>query len=348
MAMQLQLFAPEAESKTCLGARQRALSEGASSGRARAESSELDPDCADYRFVVRRTFLDLEVSSNSSRAAADCSSTVAGSSESADLEGTPRAATPCWSDNEEDEGAACEAKTDSSPTRGPTEESRVNYAKPPVFVPCYMVPIPVLSGSGPPAPASAGWTVPPPPPPPAQAQATGVEEQAASTPAAPAAPLPTTLLLKHLWSSCTTQELAEFLDSLGFIGCYDFLYVPANLRESRAFGFAFVNMVSHLAALVLKERFDGYLAKEGADALAVQWCDAHQGLAAQIERYRESPIMHEDVPDRFKPMLFQGGRRQPFPPPTRPIQFPSNAGGRAPRPRASRNHGLRNGRAERR
>lgn len=329
--MQLRLLAPEADSKAC--SRRRALSEGASSGRQRADSTEFEGE-VDYRLVVRRTFLDLEVSSTSSRPA-DASSTVAGSSE-ADSE--RRASTPCWSDNE-DEDEHTPQQEEAAPEQGAAQLTP-GYSAQRLLVPCYMVPVPLVPNAGGSFQRSqAQWSAapppPPPPPPPAAVASAGAASRAQQPVASPGAQ-PTTLLLKRLWASCTTQDLAELLDRLGFVGCYDFLYVPANLRESKAFGFAFVNMVSHLAALVLKEHFDGFVVEEGREPLAVQWCDAHQGLAAQIERYRESPIMHEDVLDRFKPMLFQNGRRQPFPPPTRPVQFPSNAGGRTPRPRAGR------------
>ena len=34
----------------------------------------------------------------------------------------------------------------------------------------------------------------------------------------------------------------------------------------------------------------------------MNWSHPYQGLDAHIERYRNSPVMHEDVPDEYKPM----------------------------------------------
>merc|ERR1712080_58537 len=49
--------------------------------------------------------------------------------------------------------------------------------------------------------------------------------------------------------------------------------------------------------------------------LSVSWSTPLQGLAANIERYRNSPVMHQDVPDHFKPLLFKCGQPVRFPRP---------------------------------
>jgi hypothetical protein len=55
---------------------------------------------------------------------------------------------------------------------------------------------------------------------------------------------------------------------------------------------------------------------------AVTWSDAMQGLDEHVERYRDCPVMHESIPDEFKPLLFKDGVRVPFPKPTKKIQAP--------------------------
>ena len=62
---------------------------------------------------------------------------------------------------------------------------------------------------------------------------------------------------------------------------------------------------------------------------SVRWGHPLQGLPAHIERFRNSPVMHESVPERCKPALFSGGRWVPFPPPTAAIRAPEVA----PQPR---------------
>jgi len=44
-----------------------------------------------------------------------------------------------------------------------------------------------------------------------------------------------------------------------------------------------------------------------------------QGLRANIERFRNNPVMSDAVPDMFKPALYVGKREVPFPGPTRAL-----------------------------
>jgi len=50
----------------------------------------------------------------------------------------------------------------------------------------------------------------------------------------------------------------------------------------------------------------------------------HQGLPAHIDRYRNSPVMHESVEDEYKPAVFSPGTgdRAVFPPPTKKLRVP--------------------------
>eukprot|EP00445_Apocalathium_hangoei_P075184 CAMPEP_0204149182 /NCGR_PEP_ID=MMETSP0361-20130328/24186_1 /ASSEMBLY_ACC=CAM_ASM_000343 /TAXON_ID=268821 /ORGANISM="Scrippsiella Hangoei, Strain SHTV-5" /LENGTH=153 /DNA_ID=CAMNT_0051103645 /DNA_START=13 /DNA_END=470 /DNA_ORIENTATION=- len=54
----------------------------------------------------------------------------------------------------------------------------------------------------------------------------------------------------------------------------------------------------------------------------VTWSDKLQGLPQHIERYRNSPLMHPNVPDEFKPVVYQEGLRVNFPPPTKALRPP--------------------------
>merc|ERR1712187_414069 len=52
----------------------------------------------------------------------------------------------------------------------------------------------------------------------------------------------------------------------------------------------------------------------------VRWSSPVQGLKANVERYRNSPVMHHAVPDSYKPVLFTNGFRVQFPLPKKPIK----------------------------
>lgn len=48
-----------------------------------------------------------------------------------------------------------------------------------------------------------------------------------------------------------------------------------------------------------------------------------------MERYQNSPVMHPDVPDEWKPALFVQGVRVDFPAPTKKVKAPKVRGKKA-------------------
>jgi len=119
--------------------------------------------------------------------------------------------------------------------------------------------------------------------------------------------------------------VCEFMDGEGFEGRYDFVYLPTDFRSWLAFGYAFVNMVTPEDANDIMRRLEGFDAwkhdGEGKRCNVV-WSDPYQGLDANIERYRNSPVMNESVSEQYKPMLFSGGRAVAFPAPTKKLRQP--------------------------
>lgn len=134
----------------------------------------------------------------------------------------------------------------------------------------------------------------------------------------------TTLMVKNVPGSCTQANFLGLLDEHGLAGLYDFVYMPMDFRTSKGFGYVFVNMISEKAAYLTTSKLSGFvgLQEDGYLPLEVVWSEQHQGLAVHVERFRNSPVMHPDIPDQFKPMIFRGGVRQPFPPPTKKLVEP--------------------------
>ncbi|CAE7621292.1 ML3, partial [Symbiodinium sp. CCMP2456] len=63
---------------------------------------------------------------------------------------------------------------------------------------------------------------------------------------APAGPDPqgrTTVMLRNLPNNYTRDMLLELIDSMGFRGQYDFLYLPIDFQTHACLGYAFVNLV---------------------------------------------------------------------------------------------------------
>lgn len=136
----------------------------------------------------------------------------------------------------------------------------------------------------------------------------------------------TTIMLKNLPNDYTRDMFLKLLDSEGFSGSYDFLYLPVDFRRWAGFGYAFVNAVTHADAKRMKQHFEGFQTWKlgSAKVCEVRWGEPLQGLDMHIERYRNCPVMHELVQDEFKPVVFHRGQRVAFPAPTKRIRPPMN------------------------
>jgi len=134
----------------------------------------------------------------------------------------------------------------------------------------------------------------------------------------------TTLLLENIPVSYTRHLLLDTLNAEGFMACYDFVYLPMDLLTMTCSGYAFVNFRTHEDARLALQHFNGFARwrVEGGEACGASWSSFCQGLDAHIERYRNSPVMHEKVPDICKPMLFGLGAPAPFPAPTKRVRVP--------------------------
>jgi len=134
----------------------------------------------------------------------------------------------------------------------------------------------------------------------------------------------TTVMLRNLPNNYTRATLMELMEKEGFGSAYNFLYLPIDFKTQAALGYAFVNLVHPCVAEQFWRVFDGFSrwSVPSRKLCLVSWCEPHQGLETQIERYRNSPVMHDSVPDVYKPVLLQGGVRVCFPPPTKAMRAP--------------------------
>jgi len=146
---------------------------------------------------------------------------------------------------------------------------------------------------------------------------------------APCNELRTTIVIKGLPEGCTREALCLWLDSAGFAGLYDFLYIPAHFRAWTLMRYAFANFTSEAAALQTFAELPQSswpaacgVCPDAEDAVIVAFSEEHQGFDVHVERYRNSPIMHKAVPDMYEPILLKNGQRAKFPAPTKRIQAP--------------------------
>lgn len=138
----------------------------------------------------------------------------------------------------------------------------------------------------------------------------------------------TTVMLRNIPMCFTRTQLEELLDAEGFRARYDFLYLPAELRTGVCFGYAFVNLVTTRDALHMVRHFQGYarwsVVPAGASqkAAVAHLSESLQGLEELIARYRNSPLMHQKVPEKLRPSIYRNGTHMPFPSPALRIRRP--------------------------
>merc|ERR1711957_688832 len=137
----------------------------------------------------------------------------------------------------------------------------------------------------------------------------------------------TTFVLRRLPCDLTTRTLMSCMDWEGFRGEYDFCYVPVHFASGKSIGHAFVNILSTETARRFVAHFADFTAWHSQeDQERIQSCQVEptctQGLRANVERYRNSSVMHSMVPEALKPVLLSRGEVIPFPTPTRFIKRP--------------------------
>jgi len=134
----------------------------------------------------------------------------------------------------------------------------------------------------------------------------------------------TTIVLKNLPEVYTRAKLLELLDDEGYRRRYDFVYLPIDFGSNTNFGYAFVNLVDPDAALDFMMHFCGFnnWMVDTPKKAEVTWSEKRQGLEAQIERYRNSPMMRNSLPEGAKPLLLKDGFPVAFPGPTKEVRNP--------------------------
>jgi hypothetical protein len=129
----------------------------------------------------------------------------------------------------------------------------------------------------------------------------------------------TTVSIRDIPPHLTRDQLLHHLDAWGFAGLYDFVYLPVDFAKCQNFGYAFVNLSrpEHAQRILA---VDGHSWGQPSEGRAVVSWSLTQGLDLHIERYRNSPVMHESMKDECKPIVLEGGVRVDFPPPTKALQ----------------------------
>ena len=136
----------------------------------------------------------------------------------------------------------------------------------------------------------------------------------------------TTVLFRNVPNQLTRDMLVEILDSHGFRGKFDMVYLPVDFKTNQALGYGFVNAVDSETSVRLFRVFEGFQAwpVKSPKTCSVSWCE-RQGLESNVRVYRNLEVMRKATPEAWRPALFSNGSRVPFPTPTRRLR---PAGGR--------------------
>jgi hypothetical protein len=121
-------------------------------------------------------------------------------------------------------------------------------------------------------------------------------------------------MMRNLPTTFCRTKFIDLLNSQGFSGQYDLVYLPMDFASACNFGYAFVNFVDHQQALRFWEVFHGFASWPSSGCrkvCAVCWGEV-QGLRANVARYHSNIMRREDVPDEYKPAIFQNGLQVPF------------------------------------
>lgn len=131
----------------------------------------------------------------------------------------------------------------------------------------------------------------------------------------------TTIIFRNIPHDFLRVALTKLLDAEGFAGAYDVVHVPVNFQDMAGLSYALVNMTSNAVARQAMEYFQGFQIT-ATHACSVAWSAPNQGLEAHIDRYRNSPMMHQAVSPEYKPALYKNGILMSFPEPTKCLRAP--------------------------
>lgn len=131
----------------------------------------------------------------------------------------------------------------------------------------------------------------------------------------------TTVIVRNLPGFFLREDLIKEIDAKGFAGLYNYVHVPGDFQTQSSRGYGFVNLISAEAVQRFMLAFDGF---RDWPLPSLNICSAElarsQGVVANVRTYRSSAVMGNEIPERFRPVLFDGTERVPFPEPTRELQ----------------------------
>merc|ERR1712187_131590 len=134
----------------------------------------------------------------------------------------------------------------------------------------------------------------------------------------------TVAIMQNIPPEYTRESLLELINQQGFLGLYDFVYLPMTFETKLNHGYAFISFTTMESLETFREDFKGFRDwMIPSDKICeVSVCEKFRNLDECIYAHRNNPIMHTSVEDQFKPLIFVNGERVPFPEPTKMLKAP--------------------------
>jgi len=126
------------------------------------------------------------------------------------------------------------------------------------------------------------------------------------------AKLVTTMMLRNIPNKYTQNTLLQEIDEMGFIGCYDFFYLPMDVQNRSNVGYAFINFTTPGAADRFHGIFKEHAFRKHQSRKISSVCAAHvQGLDANLKHFETKAVTHSRN-DQYRPVVLRDNERISF------------------------------------
>jgi hypothetical protein len=107
-----------------------------------------------------------------------------------------------------------------------------------------------------------------------------------------------TVMIKGIPCSCKRSDVLNVVKELGFVGQYNFFYVP--MKRERILGYAFIGFPDAELTKKFAMRITGYRFSDKASAKSVTVAPATiQGHAMNLMHFRDTSVMNSDSSKPF-------------------------------------------------
>uniref|UniRef100_A0A7S4SWG8 Mei2-like C-terminal RNA recognition motif domain-containing protein n=1 Tax=Alexandrium monilatum TaxID=311494 RepID=A0A7S4SWG8_9DINO len=121
-----------------------------------------------------------------------------------------------------------------------------------------------------------------------------------------------TMMLRNIPNKYVQTSLLEEIDSLGFLGTYDFFYLPMDVHNRSNVGYAFINFVLPADAERFRKVFSDHRFQRFQSRKVSSVCSAHvQGLDENLRHFENRAVTHARN-DQYRPIVLSGNQRVDF------------------------------------